>query len=126
MAAKSPAKSTQKSKIGGAKASTKDLLVVGKALGQTIMLTNGREMPLLGFGTFTMSDGGPVETAIKVGYRHIDTASRYKNEEVVGQAIKNSIKAGLVKRSDIFLTTKIFHDEFYDVEGALRQSLKKL
>ena len=80
----------------------------------------------MGFGTFTMSDGGPVETAIKAGYRHIDTASRYKNEEVVGQAIKNSIKAGIVKRSDIFLTTKIFHDEYYDVEGALRRSLKKL
>ena len=41
-------------------------------------------------------------------------------------AIANSIKAGVVKRSDLFLTTKIFHTEYSDVEGALRRSLAKL
>ena len=45
------------------------------------MLMNGQEMPVLGFGTFTITEAAPIEQAIKLGYRHLDTASRYGNEE---------------------------------------------
>ena len=90
------------------------------------MLLNGYEMPTFGFGTFTMNEGAPIEQAIKLGYRHIDTASRYGNEEEVGKAIQRCIKAGVCKRADIFLTTKLWHADYHDVEKALRTSLKKL
>ena len=97
-----------------------------KELNQSIKLSNKRYMPTSGFGTFTMKEAAPIETAIMLGYRHIDTASRYGNEEEVGKAIKNSIKAGVVKRSDLFVTTKLWHLEYHDVEGALKRSLQKL
>ena len=91
------------------------------------MLANGAEMPIMGFGTFTIKEVAPIEQAIKLGYRHLDTASRYGNEEFVGEAVQNSIKAGIIKkRSDLFITTKLFHTEYTDVEGALRASLAKL
>ena len=100
--------------------------VNGTSTVQNIMMTNGHRMPVMGFGTFTMKEAAPVEQAIKLGYRHIDTASRYGNEEQVGQAIQNSIKRGEVTRAELFITTKIFHNEYHDVEKALRQSLAKL
>ena len=49
-----------------------------------------------------------VETAIKTGYRHIDTATAYKNERAVGNAIQKCIKEGIIKREDIFITTKLW------------------
>lgn len=48
-----------------------------------------------------------MEDAIDIGYRHIDTASCYKNEEEVGQAILNKINQGVVKRDELFVTTKV-------------------
>ena len=45
---------------------------------------------------------------------------------MVGEAVQNSIKSGIVKRADLFVTTKIFHNEYHDVEGSLKASLKKL
>lgn len=92
---------------------------------KSIALNNGVEMPVLGFGTFLM--GGTecessVMEAIKAGYRLIDTAEAYGNEDAVGQAIT---KCG-VPRSDLFLTTKV---NFRSYEGAARtveSSLKKL
>ena len=73
-----------------------------------VKLNNGVEMPLLGFGTFQVTDldecERSVREAIEVGYRSIDTASSYGNEEAVGRAIK----ACSVARDDLFVTTKLW------------------
>ena len=71
---------------------------------QTVKLNNGVEMPLLGFGVFQVTDLAECERsvadAIETGYRLIDTAASYQNEEAVGKAIK---KSG-VPREDLFIT----------------------
>lgn len=88
---------------------------------------NGAQIPALGFGTFRLpSDDARsmVDVALKTGYRHIDTAQAYNNEEAVGEAIA---KSG-VAREDIFLTTKIWTDHFRDgdLQTSLKGSLKRL
>ncbi|MBZ4669204.1 MAG: yvgN, partial [Defluviitaleaceae bacterium] len=91
-------------------------------------LHNGVKMPWLGFGTFKITEEGQVENsvleALKVGYRHIDTAAVYGNEESVGRAMKNSG----VKREEIFLTSKVWNsDQGYDSTlRAFEASLKRL
>ena len=50
-----------------------------------------------------------MKAAIDAGYRHIDTAARYFNEKEVGQAVNEKIKAGDIKREDIFITTKVIY-----------------
>src|SRR6202012_2350464 len=89
--------------------------------------TQSVAMPRLGFGTFRMPGGGcqpVVESAIGLGYRHIDTAAMYENEDAVGAAIS----ASGVKRNDLFITTKVWHDQLG--HGAIRKafdtSLSKL
>jgi methylglyoxal/glyoxal reductase len=73
---------------------------------QTITLNNGIKMPILGLGTFKMTHEGEayeaVKSALEAGYRHIDTAMVYRNEEEVGQAIRDS----KINREEIFVTTK--------------------
>ena len=94
----------------------------------TLTLNNGVKMPALGFGTYQITD--PVEcekvviSAIKAGYRLIDTAQAYGNEEAVGKAIKN---CG-VQRADLFITTKIwFHNyEAGDCRKSVLESMEKL
>ncbi len=80
-------------------------------LRDTLQLTSGRHIPLLGFGTWKLKEGKEVQdavtTALRVGYRHIDTAAAYENERGVGQAIRES---GL-PRSQVFVTTKIWNDD---------------
>ncbi|KAL0818155.1 hypothetical protein ABMA28_008675 [Loxostege sticticalis] len=76
-----------------------------------VKLSSGYEMPMLGLGTYARkADPGQfrqaVEWAIDAGYRHIDTASCYKNEEEIGEGIANKIKQGVVNRQDLFVTTK--------------------
>jgi 2,5-diketo-D-gluconate reductase A len=75
---------------------------------QKVKLNNGVEMPILGFGVFQIPDLAACERsvsdAIATGYRLIDTAASYMNEEAVGSAIK---KSG-VPREDLFITTKLF------------------
>jgi diketogulonate reductase-like aldo/keto reductase len=91
------------------------------------ILNNGVKMPLIAYGTFNLSDYVEcVRTAIKLGYRTIDTGSFYNNEKQLGQAIKKCIEEGLVKREDLFIITKIWNDEKEDVRGALQKSLDKL
>lgn len=94
----------------------------------TYRLNNGLEIPVLGFGTWKAADGKEayeaVLAALKSGYRHIDTAAYYQNEESVGRAIKDS---GL-KREDLFITTKLWntHHTYEDAQAALEESLEKL
>jgi 2,5-diketo-D-gluconate reductase A len=75
---------------------------------QTAVLNNGVEMPLLGFGVFQISDAEECERvvcdALRTGYRLIDTAAAYLNEEAVGNAIKRSG----VSRQELFVTTKLW------------------
>lgn len=94
----------------------------------TVTLANGVKMPYLGLGVFLAKDGNEVTQAIfdalEAGYRHIDTAAIYKNEEGVG----NAINGGAVKREDIFVTSKVWNtDQGYEsTKQALEESLKKL
>lgn len=88
---------------------------------------DGSEIPRLGFGTFQIKGSQcseSVEDALEVGYRHIDTARIYGNEEEVGQALKNSG----VDREDVFLTTKLWRDELHpdQVPKAVASSLQQL
>jgi len=93
----------------------------------TVKLNNGIEMPLLGLGVYDMygqEAEKAVVTALEIGYRLIDTASMYKNETEIGNAIKKSS----VPRADIFITTKLNNaDHGYDAAlKAFEVSLKKL
>ena len=95
---------------------------------KTIQLNNGVQMPILGFGVFQIADQAECERsvrdAIEVGYRSIDTAASYQNEEAVGKAIKNSG----VSREDLFITTKLWIEDtgFDKTKAAVEKSLKKL
>lgn len=75
---------------------------------QKVTLNNGIEMPILGFGVFQIPDANECEQsvydAIMAGYRLIDTAASYLNEEAVGRAIKRSG----VAREELFITTKLW------------------
>jgi 2,5-diketo-D-gluconate reductase A len=93
-----------------------------------IKLNNGVEMPILGFGVFQVPDLAECERsvidAISVGYRSIDTAASYFNEEAVGKAIKNSG----VDREDLFITTKVWiqSNGYEGTKKAFEDSIKKL
>jgi 2,5-diketo-D-gluconate reductase A len=79
----------------------------GRQLMQTVALNNGVTMPILGFGVFQIAEDetqAAVEAALAAGYRHLDTAASYGNEEAVGAAIAAS---GL-PRDDLFVTTKLW------------------
>ncbi len=78
---------------------------------KTVKLDNGIEMPIIGYGVFQIENDKCekcVSDALEVGYRLIDTAQAYYNEESVGRAIKNSE----ISRKDIFLTTKVWVTDF--------------
>lgn len=95
---------------------------------QKVVLNNGVEMPILGFGVFQVTDAEvcerSVNEAIQIGYRLIDTAASYLNEEAVGKAIKRSG----VPREEIFVTTKLWiQDAGYEsAKKAFEKSLAKL
>jgi 2,5-diketo-D-gluconate reductase A len=95
---------------------------------QRVVLNNGLEMPILGFGVFQMSDleecERSVHDAIQTGYRLIDTAASYGNEEAVGKAIKRSG----VPRQELFVTTKLWlSDTGYEkTKLAFDRSLQRL
>ncbi|VEL40353.1 unnamed protein product [Protopolystoma xenopodis] len=75
-----------------------------------ITLNNGIKMPVLGLGTFQSEPDQvvrAVEIAIDAGYRHIDTAFLYCNEKEIGMAVNNKINEGVLKREDIFITSKV-------------------
>lgn len=94
----------------------------------TAKLHNGTEMPYLGLGVYKTKDGAEVKAAInfalEAGYRHIDTASFYKNEEGVGEAVKTSA----IPREEIFVTTKVWNDDqgYEETFKAFEVSLQKL
>lgn len=102
------------------------------SLNSTLKLNSGYEIPVLGLGTWR-SDVGKVTEAVKVallaGYRHIDAAWIYQNEDEVGAGIKAAMQENAkITRDSIFVTTKLWNTFHHPdaVEGALRESLKKL
>jgi diketogulonate reductase-like aldo/keto reductase len=94
----------------------------------TVKLNNGVEMPVLGFGVFQVPDPNECERsvydAIQVGYRSIDTAASYGNEEAVGKAIKRSG----IPREELFITTKLWiqSDGYQGAKKSFENSLKRL
>ncbi|XP_043722315.1 methylecgonone reductase-like isoform X2 [Telopea speciosissima] len=98
-----------------------------------VALNSGYRMPLIGLGTACDHIPGNLTStlinAIELGYRHIDTASLYKTEEFVGQAIAQALERGLIdNRSDVFVTSKLWcSDADHDlVLPALKETLRKL
>jgi 2,5-diketo-D-gluconate reductase A len=95
---------------------------------EKVTLNNGVEIPVLGFGVFQINDLQQCEQsvvdAIDVGYRHIDTAQSYMNEEAVGKGIKRSE----VPREELFITTKLWiqKDGYEGTKKAFERSLKRL
>lgn len=98
-----------------------------------VALNNGTKMPLEGFGVFQIPDAAECAevtyNAIKTGYRLIDTAASYRNEEAVGKGIARAVAEGLVTREELFVTTKVWvtdqktEDSAYQ---AVKTSLAKL
>jgi methylglyoxal/glyoxal reductase len=95
-------------------------------INSTVKLNNGTKMPLLGFGTWQIRNGADaynaVSYALDVGYRHIDTARFYGNEESVGRAIRDS----KVPREDIWVTTKLRPNDAWNASKAFEESFRKL
>lgn len=98
-----------------------------------ITLNTGAKMPLEGFGVYQIPDAEQCEQvvydAIKTGYRLLDTAAAYMNEEAVGKAVARAIGDGLVTRDELFITTKVWVQDMKTEETAyeaVKASLKKL
>src|SRR5947209_16442744 len=92
---------------------------------QVRMLSDGNAMPLLGLGVWQVPDGPECENAVRwaleLGYRHIDTAQAYGNEESVGRALRDSG----IAREEVFITTK-FYPGRSDPAAEAEQSLRRL
>jgi len=99
-----------------------------KHLQDRVTLHNGVQMPWLGLGVYKVKEGeeviNAVRTALEIGYRHVDTAAFYQNEEGVGKAVRESG----IPREEIFITTKVWNtDQGYETTlKAFETSLKKL
>jgi diketogulonate reductase-like aldo/keto reductase len=93
--------------------------------GRARVLADGNEIPLLGLGVWQVPNGpeceNAVHAALELGYRHIDTAQAYGNEESVGRGLR----ASGVPRNEVFITTK-FHPAREDAEAEARRSLERL
>lgn len=97
-----------------------------------IKLNNGIKMPMLGLGVFQVPDKKEcqesVYQAIKEGYRLIDTAASYMNEDAVGKAVRQAIDEGICQREDLFITSKLWVQDMKNEETArqgIENSLKK-
>lgn len=107
-------------------------MMTAKNLQDRITLNNGTTMPWFGLGVFKVEEGPElvqaVKTAIKHGYRSIDTAAIYGNEEGVGQGIREGLKEAGISREDLFVTSKVWNDDLgYDETiAAYEASLEKL
>ncbi|XRQ10229.1 aldo/keto reductase, partial [Actinomadura welshii] len=92
---------------------------------QTVELAGGTALPLIGFGTWQLEPKtayASVRAALEIGYRHIDTATLYRNEADVGRAVKDSD----VGREDVFITTKLRPQDARNARRTLESSLRLL
>ncbi|AOH56209.1 glyoxal reductase [Peribacillus muralis] len=103
-----------------------------KNLQDTTTLHNGVDMPWFGLGVFKVEEGpelvNAVKSAIKHGYRSIDTAAIYQNEEGVGQGIREGLKEAGITREDLFVTSKVWNADlgYESTLAAYEKSLTKL
>ncbi len=101
-------------------------------LQDTVTLHNGVKMPWFGLGVFKVEEGpelvNAVKTAIVKGYRSIDTAAIYENEEGVGEGIRQGLKEAGLSREDIFVTSKVWNADlgYEETLAAYETSLQKL
>lgn len=98
---------------------------------KSIKFSNGDTMPIIGLGTWKSKPGEVYQAviwAIEAGYRHIDCAAIYDNEKEVGNALEFVFKNGLVTRSEMFVTSKLWNSNhrLEDVQPALKKTLKDL
>lgn len=96
-----------------------------------VVEANGAKIPAIGLGTMTLQGAVCIEavrTALRLGYRHIDTAERYGNEAAVGEGLHQGLQDAGLKREDVFVTTKVYHDKLAaaDFERSFDDSLAKL
>jgi len=96
-----------------------------------LLFQNGDKLPAIGLGTWLSKTNEVYEAvlaAIRIGYRHIDCAYIYGNESEIGLALRDAMKAGLVKREELFITSKLWNSDHAPerVEVAIRKSLKDL
>lgn len=95
----------------------------------TVKLNSGYEMPIIGLGTWTLSDEEAEESvyqALKVGMRLIDTARYYGNEVGVGRGLQKAIDEGIVTREDVFITSKIYGGDHERAKGIIDDAIKDL
>ena len=95
----------------------------------TVLLNSGYVMPRLGFGTWALNDGTAeacVYHALKVGYRLIDTARYYANENGVGRGVRRAIADGIATREEIFITSKIMPSNYNSACAAIDAALRDL
>ncbi len=106
--------------------------MINKHLQETTTLNNGVNMPWFGLGVFKVEDGPElvhaIKTAIRHGYRSIDTASIYGNEAGVGEGIREGMKEAGITREDLFITSKVWNADlgYESTILAYEESLKKL
>ena len=96
---------------------------------KTVKLNSGYKMPILGLGTWTLSNEeaeNSVYHALKDGYRLIDTARYYQCETGVGKGIKKAVEEGIVKREDVFVTSKIMPGDYERAAQGINDSLRDL
>jgi len=95
----------------------------------TVKLNSGYEMPIIGLGTWTLSDEEAEESvyqALKVGMRLIDTARYYGNEVGVGRGLQKATDEGIVTREDVFITSKIYGGDHERAKGIIDDAIKDL
>lgn len=100
---------------------------------QSITMQNGLKMPMVGFGVFQVRDKAEckrsVLEAIRTGYRLIDTAASYTNEDAVGEAVREAIAEGICTREELFITSKMWVQDMQNYEtakAAIDNSLKQM
>ena len=96
---------------------------------KSVTLNSGYEMPILGIGTYALSDSQAENStywALKAGFRLIDTARIYGNEAGVGRGLRRAIDEGIVTREEVFITTKMWTSDFDNGDAAVDASLQRL
>ena len=110
----------------------KELDFINPELVPKVTLSSGDTIPAVGLGTFGSDNYTPdviadaVYKAVKCGYRHIDCAAVYGNEKEIGQTLKRLFDEGVVKREELWITSKVWNDRHDDVIGACKDSLADL
>lgn len=95
-----------------------------------IKLNNGYKIPQVGLGTWRLFEKNNlrqiIRDAIEIGYRHLDCAPAYDNEAAIGVILEELYKEGIIKRKDLFITSKLWNSNHKHAETALRKTLKDL